>query len=132
MAKTRAVFFCNACGFETPRWLGRCPQCEAWNSFDERAFTVAAARSSRGPHAPRVTTTVPTPLHRIDGGKIARIHTGMPEFDAVLGGGLVPGSLTLVGGPPGAGKSTLLLQIAGRLAQAGTVVYVCGEESAAR
>ena len=72
------------------------------------------------------------PLRDIDGAKIARIRVDMPEFDAVLGGGLVPGSLTLVGGPPGAGKSTLLLQIAARLARSGEVVYVCGEESAAQ
>ncbi len=130
MAKTRAVYFCNACGFEAPRWLGRCPQCEAWNSFDERAFSVAAPRAGRATAAVRQAAGGPIPLHRIDGGKIARIHTGMPEFDAVVGGGIVPGSLTLVGGPPGAGKSTLLLQIAGRLALEGTVVYVCGEESA--
>lgn len=71
-------------------------------------------------------------LHEIDSAGIARIRVGMPEFDAALGGGIVPGSLTLVGGPPGAGKSTLLLQIASRLAQQGDVVYVCGEESAAQ
>ena len=75
---------------------------------------------------------MPVPLHEIDGAKLARLRVDMPEFDAVLGGGLVPGSLTLVGGPPGAGKSTLLLQIAARLAGSGEVVYVCGEESAAQ
>jgi DNA repair protein RadA/Sms len=81
---------------------------------------------------PKPGATAPVPLREIDGGKLARIRLGMPEFDAVLGGGLVPGSLTLVGGPPGAGKSTLLLQIAARLANAGEIVYVCGEESAAQ
>ncbi len=75
---------------------------------------------------------MPVPLREIDGAKLARLRVDMPEFDAVLGGGLVPGSLTLVGGPPGAGKSTLLLQIAARLAASGEVVYVCGEESAAQ
>ena len=74
----------------------------------------------------------PVALHEIDGGRIARVRTAMPEFDALLGGGIVPGSLTLVGGPPGAGKSTLLLQIAARLAALGPTVYVCGEESAAQ
>ena len=80
----------------------------------------------------RQGNSAPIPLREIDGGKIARFTTEMNEFDAVLGGGIVPGSLTLVGGPPGAGKSTLLLQIASRLSDVGTVVYVCGEESAAQ
>jgi DNA repair protein RadA/Sms len=127
VAKTRSVFFCNACGFESPRWLGRCPQCEAWNTFDERPFAVAA----KAPKAARAAAPgAPVALSSIDGGRIARTSTGLPEFDAVLGGGIVPGSLTLVGGPPGAGKSTLMLQIAARLSRLGTTVYVCGEESA--
>ncbi len=130
VAKARSVYFCNACGFESPRWLGRCPQCESWNSFDERPFAV----SSRGAKtaAPRAGAAVPISLRNIDSSKIARVRSGMPEFDALLGGGIVPGSLTLVGGPPGAGKSTLLLQIAARLANAGPTLYVCGEESAAQ
>jgi DNA repair protein RadA/Sms len=130
VAKARSVYFCNGCGFESPRWLGRCPQCEAWNAFDERPFSVPA-RSAKSA-APRNATAAPVPLHEIDGAKIARVRTGMPEFDGVLGGGIVPGSLTLIGGPPGAGKSTLLLQIAARLAVLGPTVYVCGEESAAQ
>lgn len=134
MAKARSVFFCSGCGFESARWLGRCPQCSAWNTFDERPFSVAAVRGSKAA-PPRQATAAPVLLHEIDGGKIARIPSGMHEFDAVLGGGIVPGSLTLVGGPPGAGKSTLLLQIAAQLAAADTsapVVYICGEESAAQ
>ncbi|MBV8332602.1 MAG: DNA repair protein RadA [Candidatus Eremiobacteraeota bacterium] len=131
MAKARSVYFCSACGFEAPRWLGRCPQCDAWNSFDERPFTVAPARGARA-QTGRGHATAPVPLHQIDGERLVRRQVGMPEFDAVLGGGIVPGSLTLVGGPPGAGKSTLLLQIASRLARHGEVVYVCGEESAAQ
>jgi len=131
VAKARSVYFCSACGFEAPRWLGRCPQCDAWNSFDERPFTVAPARGARA-QTGRGHATAPVPLHQIDGERLVRRQVGMPEFDAVLGGGIVPGSLTLVGGPPGAGKSTLLLQIASRLARHGEVVYVCGEESAAQ
>jgi DNA repair protein RadA/Sms len=131
MAKTRSVFFCNACGFESTRWLGRCPQCEAWNSFDERPFAVAPGRGGART-AQSAAPGEPVALGAIDGAKIARVRSGMAEFDAVLGGGIVPGSLTLVGGPPGAGKSTLLLQIAARLATQGPVVYVCGEESAAQ
>lgn len=131
MAKARSVYSCNACGYESARWLGRCPQCEAWNSFDERPFTVAATGKVRASRA-AASANVPIALSEIDGARVARVRTGLPEFDAVLGGGIVPGSLTLIGGPPGAGKSTLLLQIAARLAVLGRTVYVCGEESAAQ
>jgi DNA repair protein RadA/Sms len=130
LTKPRSVFFCSACGFESTRWLGRCPQCEGWNSFDERPFTVAP-RGARDKPA-LAQSPAPLPLHEIGSAGITRLRMGMPEFDAVLGGGTVPGSLTLVGGPPGAGKSTLMLQIAARLARDGEVVYVCGEESAAQ
>jgi DNA repair protein RadA/Sms len=126
MAKARSAYFCSACGFESTRWLGRCPQCEAWNSFDERPLGVA----SRAPAISR--SSGPLRLHDIGSAGVERLSVAMPEFDAVLGGGIVRGSLTLVGGPPGAGKSTLLLQIAARLADRGDVVYVCGEESAAQ
>jgi len=130
MAKARSVYACNACGFESPRWLGRCTQCSAWNSFDERPFTVTSNTSARV--ATRGDGLGPVPLHDVDAERTTRITTGLREFDGVLGGGIVPGSVTLVGGPPGAGKSTLLLQIAARLGGRGTVVYVCGEESAAQ
>ncbi|HVS46526.1 MAG TPA: DNA repair protein RadA [Verrucomicrobiae bacterium] len=131
MAKPRSVFFCSACGFESARWLGRCPQCDAWNTFDERPFTVAAVRAS-GKAAVLRNAVTPIPLQAIEGARVPRRSTGLPEFDAVLGGGIVPGSVTLVGGAPGAGKSTLALQIAARLAFDAPVVYVCGEESAAQ
>src|SRR5579863_6510095 len=129
MAKARSVYFCSGCGFESPRWLGRCPQCEAWNSFDERPMRVVAARSAAT--APLRENAGPIPLSDVDDAHFRRTRTGLREFDAVLGGGIVPGSLTLIGGPPGAGKSTLLLQIASMLPSA-PVVYVCGEESAAQ
>ena len=130
MAKSRAVFFCSACGFESPRWLGRCPQCDAWNSFDEKPIRLAPA--SARPARTASTAGAPVALRDVGSAGVARMRAGMPEFDAVLGGGIVRGSLTLVGGPPGAGKSTLLLQIAARLTPYGDVVYVCGEESAAQ
>ncbi|MBV8489621.1 MAG: DNA repair protein RadA [Candidatus Eremiobacteraeota bacterium] len=132
MAKTRSVFFCSACGFESPRWLGRCPQCEAWNSFDQRPIAVPAGKAARAASREGAATAAPVALGEIGEERLARLRVGMPEFDAVLGGGLVPGSLTLIGGPPGAGKSTLLLQIAARLSGTGETVYVCGEESAAQ
>jgi DNA repair protein RadA/Sms len=130
VARAQSVYFCSACGFESPRWLGRCPQCQAWNSFDERPFAVAPRGARAKPAAAQ--SAAPLPLREIGSGGVTRLKMGMPEFDAVLGGGTVPGSLTLVGGPPGAGKSTLMLQIAARLAHNGEVVYVCGEESAAQ
>jgi DNA repair protein RadA/Sms len=130
VARAPSVYFCSACGFESPRWLGRCPQCQAWNSFDERPFAVAPRGARAKPAAAQ--SAAPLPLREIGSGGVTRLKMGMPEFDAVLGGGTVPGSLTLVGGPPGAGKSTLMLQIAARLAHNGEVVYVCGEESAAQ
>jgi DNA repair protein RadA/Sms len=131
VAKTRSVYFCSACGFESPRWLGRCPSCDAWNSFDQQPLAVASSRRARATVA-SAGAVEPVSLRDVDGDRLARLQIGMPEFDAVLGGGIVPGSLTLVGGPPGAGKSTLLLQIAAQLTRQGDVVYVCGEESAAQ
>ena len=133
MAKTRSLFFCSACGHESTRWLGRCPACDAWNTFADAPTPLPAkatrAASVRGLQAP----IVPVRLGEVSSGRIARSSSGMLEFDALLGGGIVPGSLVLVGGPPGAGKSTLLLQIAAALAAGeGPVVYVCGEESAAQ
>jgi len=131
MAKAHSVFFCSACGHESLRWLGRCPGCEAWNTFAEapsvKAKGASAARAAGRP------VTAAVRLGDVSSGRVARISSGISEFDVLLGGGIVPGSLVLVGGPPGAGKSTLLLQIAARLAERmGPVVYVCGEESAAQ
>ena len=128
VARTRTVFFCSACGFESPRWLGRCPSCEAWNTFSE----APAARTKREARA-ATTSRGPLRLAEIDNAQLTRLSTGLREFDAVLGGGIVPGSLSLIGGPPGAGKSTLLLQIAMNLIrQRVGVVYLCGEESASQ
>ncbi|MHB8140731.1 MAG: DNA repair protein RadA [Vulcanimicrobiaceae bacterium] len=133
MAKSRSIFFCSGCGHESPRWLGRCPQCEAWNSFDERPFVVPAASRAVRSAAARRSTPAPVALREIARERVPRIATGGREFDAVLGGGIVPGSVTLVGGPPGAGKSTLVLQVAATLAREGSsVIYVCGEESPAQ
>lgn len=133
MAKTRAVFFCSACGNESPRWLGRCPACEAWNTVVEAPVASAGARGSRAPHATLAAPAFPIRLGDVSSGRVARMSSCIDEFDTLLGGGIVPGSLVLLGGPPGAGKSTLLLQIAASLArERGPVVYVCGEESAAQ
>ncbi len=128
MAKTKSIFTCSACGHVASRWLGRCPQCEAWNTFVEGA---APLKSARAVHAR--PTSAPLRLSEIADAKVARMRSGIGEFDALLGGGLVAGSLVLLGGPPGAGKSTLLLQIVNALVERGSsAIYVCGEESAAQ
>ena len=133
MAKAKSAYFCTACGFESARWLGRCPSCEAWNTFDDvpvlKPVTSSASRAGAQP----LRASRPVALASIDDAQVARRRTGMREFDALLGGGIVAGSVVLLGGPPGAGKSTLLLQLAGALARDGArTVYVCGEESAAQ
>ncbi len=127
MAKAKTVFFCTACGNETPKWQGRCPACGAWNTMQEhieKPTPVARAVASavgQG-HLPRKLSQVDTETE-------LRFTTGMGELDRVLGGGAVEGSLVLVGGAPGIGKSTLLLQICKSLCAGRTVLYVSGEES---
>ena len=122
----RVVYVCQECGYESPKWLGRCPTCDAWNTLVEEP--VAAPRRG-GPPRPQAAREAPTPIGEVALDEEARLAVGIGEVDRVLGGGLVPGSLVLVGGDPGIGKSTLALQIAQRLAQARTVLYVSGEES---
>ena len=127
MAKAKSIFFCQNCGFEASKWMGQCPGCHEWNTFAEEPVTVSSAKTvsgiSRKPAEPVKITAVTV-------GETARISTGIGELDRVLGGGIVTGSLVLVGGDPGIGKSTLLLQTCRNLAAAGrTVLYVSGEES---
>src|SRR5215207_2360748 len=134
MAKTRTQYVCRECGAKTPRWMGRCPECEGWNTLDERVERASAASSSvaRTIFAPG-TTTRPVRLHEIDASDFDRLPVGMQEFSRVLGGGIVRGSLVLIGGDPGVGKSTLLVQVADQAARlAGPVLYVSGEESLAQ
>ena len=125
MAKTNTVFFCNECGYESAKWLGKCPACNAWNTFVEEKITKQG--SNKG-----VVTKSPDPvsLKSIEQISISRISSGFDELDRVLGGGFVNGSLTLLGGEPGIGKSTLILQICDKFKTDGTVLYVSGEESA--
>ncbi len=125
MTKSPTVFECQSCGYASPKWLGRCPECGSWNSFfEERRPKGAAASTFRG------SETHATRLGDVSTEAVPRIDTNNPEFDRVLGGGIVPGSLILLGGEPGAGKSTLLLQIARNLQQQGRrVLYISGEES---
>ncbi len=119
----RVEYVCQSCGYRSPRWLGRCPNCDAWNSLVEEAGVPRRPAASR--------TAKPIPLPEVSPLPEDRWPTGLGELDRVLGGGFVPGSLVLVGGDPGIGKSTLALQVAFRLAEAGRgVLYVAGEESA--
>ena len=124
--RSRTVFCCNECGAESPKWLGRCPECGSWNSMVE----VAVERSPAGKVAPTGGRNVPQPLPTIAADTFQRIPLPFEEFNRVLGGGIVPGSLVLIGGEPGVGKSTLLAQVAAALArQVGKVLYLSGEES---
>ncbi|CAA9293863.1 MAG: DNA repair protein RadA [uncultured Chloroflexi bacterium] len=135
MPRTKTFFTCQQCGAEAAKWLGRCPECSAWNSYTEEAKVTATARAvAAGLPADsraRPGAVAPERLADVSTEDAPRLHTGMGELDRVLGGGIVPGSLVLIGGDPGIGKSTLLLQTAANVAaQGGTVLYVSGEESA--
>lgn len=124
MAKEKQVFFCQECGYESAKWLGQCPGCKAWNSFVEER--VVGAKK----HSVKTEGQAPTSLFQVSAMNDTRISTGMAELDRVLGGGIVKGSLVLVGGDPGIGKSTLLLQVCRSLTnQEHKVLYVSGEES---
>ncbi|TSA20652.1 MAG: DNA repair protein RadA [Betaproteobacteria bacterium] len=127
MAKDKTVFVCNACGGQTQKWQGQCPHCLDWNTLTEQ---VIEAKSASTRHASLAGTGALTRLVRVDIAVLPRIATGSSEFDRVLGGGLVPGGVVLLGGDPGIGKSTLLLQALASLAAAHKVLYVSGEESA--
>jgi DNA repair protein RadA/Sms len=125
--KIRSAFFCQECGHSSPKWLGKCPSCNAWNTFVEEEVREAPAGGGRE----MPFDGVPQPLSDIEGEDGERLSTGMAEMDRVLGGGLVAGSAVLVGGDPGIGKSTLLLQVLEKIAARGSrVLYVTGEESA--
>ena len=122
--RTRSRFVCSACAATSLRWAGRCPECGEWNSLVEEALERAVAGGARGP------AVAARPLAQVDVSEAARVSTGTGELDRLLGGGIVPGGLYLLGGEPGIGKSTLLLQVAGRLAREGRkVLYLAGEES---
>jgi len=126
MAKTKTIFVCSSCGYESTKWLGKCPGCNEWNSFYEEK--LAKEKDASGTKTNKVVT--PQTLNSVVGKDAIRNHTGIGELDRVLGGGIVKGSLVLVGGEPGIGKSTLILQLCDKMAKEGKVLYVSGEESA--
>ena len=126
MAKQKTVFVCQNCGYKAPKWLGRCPDCGAWNVLVEELIE----RGHRDGEKRQPSLDRPQRIDTVAMDKELRDKTGMSEFDRGLGGGVVPGSLVLIGGDPGIGKSTLILQVAQRLAQQGLrTLYVSGEES---
>ena len=125
MAKVKTIFVCSECGYESPKWLGKCPACNAWNAFYEEKEQKITMLDGRTKEAAK-----PKSLSEVEGKESIRINTGYKELDNVLGGGLVKGSLVLVGGEPGIGKSTLILQLCSKLSIDEKVLYVSGEESA--
>ena len=126
MAKSKTVFFCGECGYESAKWLGQCPACKAWNAFSEAPAIKKGGSSLK----PGVAASLPIKIKDVSLESDERVTTGISELDRVLGGGIVKGSLVLVGGDPGIGKSTLLLQMCAKLADKNvSVLYVSGEES---
>ncbi|MBM0067828.1 DNA repair protein RadA [Alkalicoccobacillus gibsonii] len=129
MAKKKTKFVCQECGYESAKWMGKCPGCQEWNTMVEEMEAVTK-QSSRSYVTSSTTTTKPQPLSQVVGDREPRIDTTIQELNRVLGGGIVPGSLVLVGGDPGIGKSTLLLQLSAKLAEKKEkVLYISGEES---
>jgi DNA repair protein RadA/Sms len=124
MPKPAVVFVCAECSAETLKWQGQCPQCARWNTLEQRSVTRR--------NSPASAPAVPAPVSSLVVEELPRLATGMGELDRVLGGGLIPGSVTLLGGEPGIGKSTLLLQVANHAARATPTLYLSAEESAAQ
>src|SRR5947199_2235205 len=121
--KVKTQYSCQQCGHSSPKWIGRCPSCQQWNTFVEEKINA-------GVDSPPSWDSSPIPFTEITGVETPRVSTGITEFDRVLGGGVVAGALVLLGGDPGVGKSTLMLDVASRLAEASVVLYASREECA--
>jgi len=131
LAKSKTIFRCQECGYSSAKWLGRCPDCAKWNTFVEEREVSAADAAKRSRSLTDFSSEV-TELSQVSVQDFERMETGIHEFDRMIGGGVVPASLILLGGPPGIGKSTLMLQVSAALAkrkQKNTVLYISGEES---
>ncbi len=129
MARTSIQYVCQSCGFKTAKWMGRCPTCDQWDSFAEEIETSTKSLNSGRRWASPDGDNGPVVISDVTSNGASRFSTGIGELDRTLGGGIVSGSFTLIGGDPGIGKSTLLLQVAGKVARKGAVLYVSGEES---
>src|ERR1700733_14050496 len=141
MAKSTAAYRCTECGWQAPKWVGRCGECQAWGTVTEAAVPrlvragiraagysgTGSARLGGGP-----VSTAAMPIGQVDAANASARPTGLDELDRVLGGGLVPGAVLLLAGEPGVGKSTLLLEAGALVAMSGPVLYITGEESAAQ
>jgi len=131
MARAKTVFTCNSCGYETPKWLGSCPSCQSWNSFEESVIQKESSQIHKAKLNSLSPVDKPLKLNEIQLDQSHRFNSNIPELDRVLGGGFMPGSFVLLGGDPGIGKSTLTLQIAGKNKNL-SILYCSGEESAAQ
>ncbi|MDD5432258.1 MAG: DNA repair protein RadA [Candidatus Omnitrophica bacterium] len=128
--KTKTIFSCSSCGYQSPKWLGKCPDCNSWNSFLEEDYAQEVPGDNQ---KSSLYKDAPVLLKNVEAGEESRLKTGIVELDRVLGGGIVNGSVILIGGDPGIGKSTISLQISHQLAKTGkTILYISGEESVAQ
>ncbi len=130
MTKVKKIYICTECGYESAKWLGKCPECGSWNTLTEEIRSEEIKKSVSAVSFSQVPAASVKSLHQIDSGEEIRHITGIDELDRVLGGGLVPGSVVLLSGDPGIGKSTLLLQMCSPLSKMLRILYVTGEESA--
>ena len=130
MAKIKSVFVCEECGYESPKWMGKCPDCSNWNTFNEEQVVQQNKAAKEATKVRQLSKKPIKKLSEVKSSKSDRIVTGINEFDRVMGGGIVKDSITIITARPGAGKSTLLLQVADNIAQSGyKVIYASGEES---
>ena len=128
MAKEKEIFICNECGYKTSKWMGKCPDCNAWNTFEEETVATKKTANNKGSVSRQVNE--PVKLNQVSTNRRDRIITSINEFNRVMGGGIVKDSITIITARPGAGKSTLLLQVANDIAKMGIkVLYASGEES---
>ncbi len=130
MSKTKTIFSCQNCGYQSAKWLGKCPDCNKWNSFAEESFSETKVADRYADNSFYTLSSEALPLHALKEQEVVRFESGNSELDRLLGGGIVPGSLTLIGGDPGVGKSTLMLQMLGSVSKDTPVLYISGEESA--
>lgn len=130
MSKSKSVFACQNCGYQSAKWLGKCPDCNQWNTFAEETFSESKVAERYAGDTFYTLSSEALPLSKLKDQEVIRFTSGNEELDRLMGGGVVPGSLTLIGGDPGVGKSTLVLQMLGAVSKQAPVLYISGEESA--